>query len=712
MSKKMHHLNIGNDSFEVVDEAGRNKADLLESRFDASLHNLDDVATELWTGEAKVADTLMELSDDVSNFDYIDVYASFFGESQIFTYSTKDIDQIFIRIENLPDEGAATQGLGITEFKVKVAEDTMLILSHTRFHWSFGDGTSFPIIRTAVAGDDTGEIIKVVGRKITTNGEVADIRVGADGTEYETAGDAVRGQIDTIQNTLDDICTEEYEELTGTDQSGKSINYTGTVVDAIDDWHCITYPATAGDKFRINAATVNGGYWYIFTDGTDTIKTSEKASSSGDFINNKFAVAPEGTTNLVITYNTHYITGIVKKITGYSIDAVADLEERIDTLEELTDDIEESVVVSQSNITIHDNVYMFTSGSESSLSTGWQYAEYSIPIGAAVLTVTANAGQSARLWILKDANNAVLGYSSDSSSPSKKTEIIDLASYPTAKKLFVNDKKSGNLKIVYTYTKTAINGEDVYIDGQALPDLLNTAGDHLDDKLYGKVLCCVGDSITYGADMDAEGITDESDITVYNCNSSGDFTQTASGFRKTWGWQIASRHNMVFYNGGVSGSTMQGTDGINGFSLANGRYTKLPENIDYLLIWFGWNDNAYGTLGTIDDMTNDSYYGGYNVVLPYLIDKYTYAKIALIVPFGASAGHRNAIRQLANKWGVAVWDNYQGGTPLYFGKEDSVGVSATIVAANKAKFQANGAHPNYKGHKQLGDMIEEFLKGI
>lgn len=233
------------------------------------------------------------------------------------------------------------------------------------------------------------------------------------------------------------------------------------------------------------------------------------------------------------------------------------------------------------------------------------------------------------------------------------------------------------------------------------------------NRLYGKILCSVGDSITYGADMDSEGIVDESSITMYQwTNSSQTWPQKTSQFLKTYGYQIAERNGMTFYNGGISGSTMQGLSDKWGFSLENGRYTKLPDNIDYLTIFFGWNDAAYGTLGTINDSTNESYYGGYNVVLPYLINKYPFTKIVLIVPFGTTDGHRQAIRDLANKWGVACFDMFQGGTPLYYNKETSVGVNSSIVTSNRAKFQANGAHPNFKGHRQIADMLEHFLRGV
>ena len=352
--------------------------------------------------------------------------------------------------------------------------------------------------------------------------------------------------------------------------------------------------------------------------------------------------------------------------------------------------------VEQKTGTVTTGKFLKIDGTETS-SDAWNYRTLNVNSGEQY-AVSAYAGLDARLWLILSANDSVLLYSTDNSSISLKTEIITIPS-------------GGAKLIVNAEVQTAAEINAILIEKV---DILNVVEEKSvpDNLLSGKVLCCVGDSITYGTDMDSEGITNVSNITMYQCNNSGVFSEVTSRFRKTWGYQIAERNNMIFYNGGVSGSTMQGENGVNGFSLANGRYTKLPDIIDYLVIWFGWNDTAYGTLGTIDDDTNESYYGGYNVVLPYLINKYPYAKIALVVPYGTDANHREAIRLLGNKWGVAVWDNLQGGTPLYYNKENTVGVDESIATANRAKFQANGAHPNYKGHTQLADMIEHFLQGI
>lgn len=524
----------------------------------------------------------------------------------------------------------------------------------------------------------------------------------------------LNNEVSDLKSAIDSIITPDYVDISGTQTASTTINNNKKVVEATAAYYTVSYTVSVGDRFILDGSASNNGYVYIYTDNNnDTVDYYPEQNTSGGVKNysNIETVAPSGAAHVIIASHTNYTAASLKKVI-YTVKGMEDVENRLDAIENIVETVPVTENVPSTDITLHNNHYMYDDGTESAEYSTWQYGEYSIQDGVVSVTVTGAAGQNAPLWLLKDATGTVLGYSADSSAVSAKTETVSLATYTGAKKLFVNDKKSGVLSIAIIYNRKEVDGDAVHIDGQSLPDVLDEIRSERSDKLYGKILCCVGDSITYGADMDSDGITNTSRITVYNCNDSGVFSQTLSGFRKTWGWQIADRHDMTFYNGGVSGSTMQNVTDHAGFSAADGRYTKLPDILDYLLIWFGWNDNAYGTLGTIADDDNDSYYGGYNVVLPYLLNKYPYTKIGLIVPFGASAGHREAIRLLGNKWGVAVWDNYQGGTPLYYGKEDSVGVEASVVTANRAKFQALGAHPNFKGHTQLADMIEAWLKGI
>ena len=179
---------------------------------------------------------------------------------------------------------------------------------------------------------------------------------------------------------------------------------------------------------------------------------------------------------------------------------------------------------------------------------------------------------------------------------------------------------------------------------------------------------------------------------------------------------------MIFYQKGISGSTMQGAvnpNGTdkgdiskkNGFSKEYGRYTQLPDDIDFMTIMFGWNDAAYGTLGTINDTTNETYYGGFNVVLPYLIHKYPYTTIVLIVPFGTTTAHRQAVRDMAQKWGVGCFDMCANDLPFYYSEEsDDVAVNAEIKKLRIELNQVNGAHPGYQGHYAIGTRLEDYLR--
>lgn len=383
-------------------------------------------------------------------------------------------------------------------------------------------------------------------------------------------------------------------------------------------------------------------------------------------------------------------------------------------LNEVTKNIDVNIIA---KVTKHENQFYNVNNQIYAGGNHWDY--YTFPVSEGdTFTIDTVAGQTVRAWAFRNADQAQIAIASYNGDPVQK-EYTDVIAPANAVELIVNFKHVSGYLTIIKNGEAVLNENRIYYNGIELPKYLDRINELAEEKsniLHGKVLCCCGDSITYGADMDAEGIVETPEIESYQW----------SGYTKTWarwtadepaayGYQIAARNGMIFYNGGVSGATVQAKSGsmtVPGFSDANGEYTLLPNNIDYLTLFYGWNDTAVGTLGTISDTTNASYYGAYNVVLPYLIDKYPYAKIALIVPFGTDVGHRQAIRDLADKWGVACFDMMQGGTPLYYNKEPNVDVNADIVTANRAKFQANGAHPNYRGHYQIGTMLEHFLRGI
>lgn len=88
----------------------------------------------------------------------------------------------------------------------------------------------------------------VTDAKLATTGvksELHDIRVGADGATYASAGDAVRGQINGLKNNVDD----EIADL-------KSALRSGAEADA--EWHLGFYLDENGDLCQVDEEVNNG----------------------------------------------------------------------------------------------------------------------------------------------------------------------------------------------------------------------------------------------------------------------------------------------------------------------------------------------------------------------------------------------------------------------------------------------------------------------
>lgn len=261
-------------------------------------------------------------------------------------------------------------------------------------------------------------------------------------------------------------------------------------------------------------------------------------------------------------------------------------------------------------------------------------------------------------------------------------------------------------------------------------EILSNAADSISalqesNPLWGKKYVACGDSFTEG---DFSGYVDEDG----NTTKSSDAYDTDWKMYKTYPWWIARRNNMTLVNEAKCGSIMplskqyiayrddpDNNDETaesyrNPFSLE--RYKAIPDDADYITIWFGINDASNTNIGTIDDTTNETFYGAWNVVLEYLITNHPFAKIGIIVTSGSSTTYREAEREIARKWGIPYLD-YMGDdqVPLMLsGKESSQGLCNTAKTLRNNAFYvcSTNGHPGLKAHEYQSTFIEAFLRRL
>lgn len=236
------------------------------------------------------------------------------------------------------------------------------------------------------------------------------------------------------------------------------------------------------------------------------------------------------------------------------------------------------------------------------------------------------------------------------------------------------------------------------------------AGGVSGNVLFGKKLVTCGDSFTAG---DFTGVTDENGLSG---TASPIFYDSVRGCYKTYPWWIAERNNMTLVNEAKSGTTLTYSPSYtNAFSET--RYQNIPADADYILIKFGINDDnnhKNAPIGTIDDSTNETFYGAWNVVLEYLITNHPWAKIGIIVTNGCNATYATAIRESAKKWGIPYLDEANGeNVPLLIRTNKSyVCEKARQLRENQMKVSDGNAHPNVKAHEYESTIVENFLRSL
>lgn len=248
------------------------------------------------------------------------------------------------------------------------------------------------------------------------------------------------------------------------------------------------------------------------------------------------------------------------------------------------------------------------------------------------------------------------------------------------------------------------------------------------DVLHGKKWWACGDSFTEASDEDYDPEA-YPNITVYDMNYP----------RKTYPFFIGARNGMVVHNFSRSGQTLAtpATEHSNTCFTTAGWYDQIPEDVDYITLWFGINDSHHrpdGTggdgesntgeipLGTIDDTTVNTFYGAWNFVLKYLIENHPFAKIGIIVSNGCElvdgeAVYAEATIAAAKKWGIAYLDlNGDYSVPLMLRVNNKSEVCAEALSLRRLSMSIDAAggneHPNAKAHEYQSTFIEHWMRSL
>ena len=199
----------------------QNATDALDARLDAvEASSGSDGSVVLYGGDdlankAQYTETTYTLSQAAENFAYIDIYMSVHGSTQIKTIPAPEplASGETPKLWTLTGNFIAAYGDNAAMFATFMVtfEGTTFTIGMQQEWTEAANGTiQRDIIHSAVDEIITNTYIyKIVGRNEASAEELADIRIGFDGTVYGSAGTAVRTQVEELDTGLNFVDGQE-----------------------------------------------------------------------------------------------------------------------------------------------------------------------------------------------------------------------------------------------------------------------------------------------------------------------------------------------------------------------------------------------------------------------------------------------------------------------------------------------------------------------
>ena len=181
--------------------AYKTELDIIDKEVTDVLTNNNGYRIEtLWEGSIYSGGSSAPLAKSISEFDFIDFYMYFAGESAIYTVDAK-AGNCFVRNFNLTDDSSSTS---LTLYELKLVLETQALNLEFNHAWKWSGKSSASASKSS---NDSGcRITKIVGRKCNVDqndAEVEDIRIGYNGNVYSSAGEAVRSQIAELHTLIE-----------------------------------------------------------------------------------------------------------------------------------------------------------------------------------------------------------------------------------------------------------------------------------------------------------------------------------------------------------------------------------------------------------------------------------------------------------------------------------------------------------------------------